>query len=48
MVQVAEQRLEEYRRANCPELREVESRQMQRAVKEEWREQIEQREKVEA
>ena len=41
-------KLEEHRRVNCPELREMESRQMQRAVKEEWEDQIKWREKVRA
>lgn len=45
-MKVAEEKLEEYRRANCPELREVESRQMQRVVQDEWKEQIGRRDRV--
>lgn len=45
-VKVAEEKLEDHRRLNCPELRQLESRQMQRAVEEDWKEQIGKREKV--
>lgn len=45
-VKMAGEKLEEYRRLNCPELRQLESRQMQRAVQEDWKEQIGRREKV--
>ena len=38
--------MKEYVKANCLELREVESRQMQRAVQEEWKGQIERRRSV--
>ena len=44
--QTAEEKLREHWRSNCPDLRRLESRQMQRAVEEEWKEQIEQRQEV--
>ena len=44
--QEAEAKLQEHQRVNCPELRRLESRQMQRKVQEEWKEQVERKEKV--
>jgi len=46
LAQVAEEKLEEHHRLNCPELRRLESRQMQRVVQEEWKAQQERREQV--
>ncbi len=44
--QVAEEKLEEHKRLNCPELRRLESRQMQRMVQNEWKTQQERKEQA--
>ena len=44
--QLAEEKLQEHWKSNCPDLRRLESQQMQRAVEEEWKGQIKQRQEV--
>lgn len=44
--QLAEEKLREHWKSNCPDLRRLESQQMQRAVEEEWKGQIKQRQEV--
>jgi len=46
VLQLAEEKLREHWRSNCPDLRRLESQQMQRAVEEEWKGQIKQRQEV--
>ena len=46
ILQVAEEKLHEQWRINCPELRELESQQLQQAAQEEWENQIETRQQV--
>lgn len=44
--QVAEEKLHEQWRINCPELRELESQQLQQSAQEEWENQIQTRQQV--
>ena len=45
-VQLAEGRLREQWRLNCPELREMESQQMQQSAQDEWENQIQRKQQV--
>lgn len=45
-LQLADEKLREHWVSNCPELREVKSRQMERLTHEEWEHQKERKQKV--
>ena len=46
LVQLAEDKLREQWRLNCPELRELESQQMQQSAQDEWEHQIQRKQQV--